>query len=656
MRHSLSAYLIAVAVAAASSAAISPVEAAPRSDARGGCAQHLLTKSQPAGAVAKRDAAAFRAAAATNGKSRAEFRAQAKDDTFWLDRCGRGFFVEPEATARQKQRSAAEAVAPEGAATSLPPLSETFNLESKPGSQRTIYLDFRGGTIPSSAWSSSPINYEAYSQTAPADTAYTDAELTQIQKVWQYVAEDYAPFDVNVTTRDLGVGAIDRTSSGDLVYGTRVVVTKGGPLYADCGCGGIAYVNVFNMSGSNHMWYQPAWVFTDGVGTGAKNIAEAASHEAGHNLGLSHDGTPSSGYYSGADPWAPIMGVGYYQPVSQWSRGEYPGANQFQDDLAILATGIPVRSDDVGNSAPSAQPLASGVPFDGLITTRTDVDAFTFTGSGETTVSVTPAEGLPNLDIKLTVVDSGGATVATIDPLSAKVNAALATGMNASWSATLPAGGATYTLLVDGIGTGDPATAGRYSDYGSLGNYQISLSTGFANQPLTATAGSPPNGTVGTSYSATPVSASGGTAPYSYSASGLPAGLSIAPSTGVVSGTPSAAGSFSVTVTVTDAASATASATTTITINAAPTPPITVPAQTVNVKANQTFSAQLVATGGTGPYTWSVVSGLPSGVSLSPSGVLSGKVAKPGAFSITVRATSGSSTGTGVITLKSSKK
>ena len=56
---------------------------------------------------------------------------------------------------------------------------------------------------------------------------------------------------------------------------------------------------------------------------------EAASHEAGHNLGLSHDGTRKTGYYAGHGDWAPIMGVGYYREVSQWSTARLracPGA------------------------------------------------------------------------------------------------------------------------------------------------------------------------------------------------------------------------------------------------------------------------------------------------------------------------------------------
>jgi hypothetical protein len=40
----------------------------------------------------------------------------------------------------------------------------------------------------------------------------------------------------------------------------------------------------------------------------------------------------------GADGWAPIMGLGYYQPISQWSKGEFSGANNPQDDLAVIAS------------------------------------------------------------------------------------------------------------------------------------------------------------------------------------------------------------------------------------------------------------------------------------------------------------------------------
>ena len=73
------------------------------------------------------------------------------------------------------------------------------------------------------------------------------------------------------------------------------------------------------------------WVFENNLGNSSKNISEAASHEAGHSFGLSHDGNNSTSYYAGhgtgTTGWAPIMGVGYNRNVTQWSKGDYANAN-----------------------------------------------------------------------------------------------------------------------------------------------------------------------------------------------------------------------------------------------------------------------------------------------------------------------------------------
>ena len=153
------------------------------------------------------------------------------------------------------------------------------------------------------------------------------------------------------------------TARESLVTRSLTLCPNGKTLYASLcggGCGGIAYVGVFDQT-SNHAYYQPAFVFQNGVGGGQKNIAEVSSHEAGHNVGLSHDGTATSGYYSGHGSWAPIMGVGYYRAITQWSRGEYAGANQTQDDFAVMRTnGAVPLTDDYPESPPAA--LGAGLP------------------------------------------------------------------------------------------------------------------------------------------------------------------------------------------------------------------------------------------------------------------------------------------------------
>lgn len=645
--------VIALAGLVAVGGVVPAAAGASKARSQAACETPLLAQAGRAAEVLAKNASAFTKAAAVNGKSTAGLSTVARqDDTLWLDECGMAFYRDPVHAPDAHGTESAQASEGE---TALRPLSETFELESRPGSQRTIYLDFLGETVVDSAWAPGA-TIVAAPYTIDGDTStFSDAERREIQAVWQAVAEDYAPFNVNVTTKEPAPGAIERTSSADLVYGTRAVISADpGGLQTNCGCGGVAYGGVFSRSG-DHEYYQPAWIFTKGVGTGGKNIAEAASHEVGHNFGLGHDGTPTSGYSTGSAPWAPIMGVGYYEPITQWSRGEYGGANNTQDDLAIIANGAPLMTDDHGDlAAPTA--LAPGSPANGLISTRADTDVFRFTGSGATTVAVAPADGFPNLDVSLSIRDQAGTVVATVDPAAGKISGSVASGLAAVWTGTLPAEGATYTATIDGVGTGDPLTAGKYSDYASLGRYQVSLTTGTVQppaDPLTIAAGTPAAGVVGTPYSADLAEAAGGVAPYAFSATGLPAGLALDSATGVATGVPTAAGTFDVGVSVSDSALSGAGTTVRIVINPAATPAVVVAPQSLDAKVGKYKSLTLTATGGTGTYVWSVGSGtVPAGMALSSTGVLSGTPTEAGTFTFGARATSGTASAVGTVTVK----
>lgn len=385
-----------------------------------------------------------------------------EDPTAWVGPCGVVHFVEP-------SRAAIE---PEQAAAPVTSLASTFELSSRPSASRVIYLDFNGETVSGSYWNKTygdPIDAAPFSLDSVQTTAFSDAELTHIQQVWSAVAEDFAPFDVNVTTKDPGSAGIVRSTSADPHYGSRVVITQEGPIESGCACAGMATLGTFDRVSSTE-YTQPAWVFTSESTT---YDALTVSHEAGHNLGLEHDGTSARDYYGGDGPWMPIMGGGTIRRVAQWSKGEYPGAdNAAQDDVAIIATKTPYAADDHAAPGGVPTPLLTGVPVDGRITTRTDRDAFSFTTQGATTVSVTSPTALPNLDVRLTIVDAAGAPVADVDPA---VSWDGTSGLMASWSGTLAPGA--YTAVVDGVGSGDPAISGHYSDYASLGRYAISLST-----------------------------------------------------------------------------------------------------------------------------------------------------------------------------------
>ncbi|MGB7723654.1 MAG: putative Ig domain-containing protein [Bryobacteraceae bacterium] len=191
--------------------------------------------------------------------------------------------------------------------------------------------------------------------------------------------------------------------------------------------------------------------------------------------------------------------------------------------------------------------------------------------------------------------------------------------------------------------SGTPATAGSFSFQVKVYDSQQGSATGsftirIAAGAFTITTSSLPAGTVGTAYTATTLAATGGTPPYTWSASGLPSGLSIS-SAGVISGTPTASGTFSVTVQATDSAQVTATKAYSVTVAAATAPlSITTQAPLAGGEVGVAYTQAFAATGGTPPYTWSA-SGLPSGLSISSAGVISGTPAASGSFPVTVQAT-----------------
>jgi len=352
-------------------------------------------------------------------------------------------------------------------------LSQTFQLSSRPSATKTIYLDFNGHTTSGTWWNTNFNGGAAF--TTPAfsvdgSASFSDAELERIQLIWERVAEDFAPFDVNVTTQDPGTAAIVKSGSGDSAWGVRVVVGGSYSNWFGESAGGVAYLNTFGSSLD-----MGVFVFSNNLSNGEKNVAEAISHEVGHSLGLSHDGKGSVSYYeghgSGATGWAPIMGVGYYRELSQWSKGEYSGSTTRQDDLAIIsssANGFGYRADDYGNTRAVASSLASTtaggtktVNVSGVIERNTDQDWFSFTTTGGlVSLNFDGAARGSNLDIAASIYNASGQLVVTSNP---------ADQTTASISTNLTAG--TYYVMVDGVGV--RGLSDGYSDYGSLGQYFI---------------------------------------------------------------------------------------------------------------------------------------------------------------------------------------
>ncbi|TQK69999.1 zinc-dependent metalloprotease family protein [Nocardioides sp. SLBN-35] len=362
----------------------------------------------------------------------------------------------------------------------------TFSLHSRPGAARSIYLDFDGGSLlATNSWLLNGLNSLLFGGWSLDGLAllFSDAEQTVIREVWARVAEDFAPWDVDVTTQEPLYGGLFRASSNDPSYGARVAFTNDGSVQTQLcggGCGGIAWIGTYDEIASSEL-HSPAWVFPASLGQKAKNMADAAAHEAGHTLGLSHDGTGSSGYYAGTALWGPIMGSPYGAAITQWSRGDYSGANNHEDDLTVIgAHGLPLRTDDAGSTPATAADLSTLPDDGGIISTPADSDWYALTDClGMLTATASPAGVGPNLDVILELRDASGNVLASSAPQTTRSSGTIS-GMGASLN--VPVAGGPYYLAVSGGGSGPGGASGwttvggGYDDYGSLGRYQLLMS------------------------------------------------------------------------------------------------------------------------------------------------------------------------------------
>ena len=159
---------------------------------------------------------------------------------------------------------------------------------------------------------------------------------------------------------------------------------------------------------------------------------------------------------------------------------------------------------------------------------------------------------------------------------------------------------------------------------------------------LAITTTSLPNGNVNVAYSEQ-LAATGGVAPYAWSviSGSLPAGLLLTESTGAISGTPTTQETANFTVQVTDSQDPadTDTQALSIQIDAEAQAPTITTTSLPDGQRKVDYSAFVEATGGTTPYTWTLVSGaLPNGLSLNSStGEISGNSPRKGTSNFTVR-------------------
>ena len=335
--------------------------------------------------------------------------------------------------------------------------SNVVSLQSYPGSPAVLLLDFFGGYTPT---------WGGMTYVAPAG-----ANNTTIRDLWKRVAEDYMPFNINVTT-DLRVYQAAPAASRQRCCFTDTPITAAG----------VAYFGSWNWGNDTPCWS----VYSIG-----KPGAEVGAHEPGHTLGLGHQtqdvpngtNTTHNEYYagqgSGAVGWAPIMGVGYYQPVATWAKGEYQYAGNTGDALLTITTAnnnVGYRSDDTGGTLATSRYLEvysnNTASAEGVIEQTGDTDAFQFTtAGGAVSLTANPVGDWSDLAMMATLADATDTIIASNNPQ---------TVITATITTNLPAG--TYTFRVTGAGRNDPLTNG-FSNYASLGYYSITGSVAGARLP-----------------------------------------------------------------------------------------------------------------------------------------------------------------------------
>ena len=343
-----------------------------------------------------------------------------------------------------------------------------FSLHSNESAAHVIYLDFDGHTTTNTNWNSShslqEIETPAYS--LDSDAAFSDQELDNIQEIWAYTAEYFASFDVDVTTDE---------SSFTNNNGIRVAIGgRATDWYTNSdSTTGVAYVGSYT--------YQtdvPAFVFSSNCHS-TYSVAVTIAHEVGHSLGLSHDSTSTQEYYPGANGWSPIMGSGN-GPVQQWSKGEYTGATNKEDDLYIITTnnGFGYRPDDYGDTTSTATTLSvngyNEFYAEGIIEQNTDSDYFkvVLTKTSDLYIKMSPSSYNCSLDTQLKLYNSSGSQIAS--------NASTTSLSSEILVRNLAAG--TYYIQAqnDGCGT-------FYSSYGSLGSYVLTGTVGSSAKTTVTT-------------------------------------------------------------------------------------------------------------------------------------------------------------------------
>lgn len=352
-------------------------------------------------------------------------------------------------------------------------LTNPFEDASLLGAPVTIYLDFDGHTETDAEWRTRHQNGPANIVTPEFDldgqAGFSATETTRAREIFERVAEDFRPFNINVTT----------VLPPEFVNARQILVSIGG--------NGSAFTNPGRYSAISDSFSaanlpQTVFVHSDNhTGLGGdfeNNVANSVSQAVAVAMGLEVHRETNGQPIEGDNDVGPILGdtiVGTDNVIENvnsfrdiWVLAPGNDGTTLQDDLAEIVgnPNVTFRADDHGDSDLAATGITIGAGVESVtavIERNTDVDVFSFsTAATFATISVTTTDlrvapfGAPtpgsNLDPILTIRDSAGNVVATDDGPE----------LSSTVSTNLPSG--TYFVEVSGGG-----------QYGNLGEYTLSL-------------------------------------------------------------------------------------------------------------------------------------------------------------------------------------
>jgi hypothetical protein len=374
----------------------------------------------------------------------------------------------------------------------------------------------------------------------------------------------------------------------------------------------------------------------------------------------------AQGSTSPATP-AQVSGIAIGLPTVTASAGGYTGDTETvkvlatltlsPSTLAVSPSGTQTLNINLSSAAPgglpvtltSSNPAAATVPQNVTINGTGGSVQVTGIAPGQTTITASTTNSLFSVvgtGVVVTVTASPVLTCPTVSSgeIGAPMNIAALTvsGGTAPYSfsvvGTLP-NGLTLNTSTGAI-TGTPTAAGSFSIQVKDSNGLTGTSCSFTVATTVAlTCPAVSSGEVGVPLNSPALVVSGGIAPYTFSVTGtLPNGLTLNTSTGAITGTPTAQGTF--TLQVKDAIGVVAASTCPFTIGNVPV--LTCPAVSLGEVGVALNSPAPAVTGGTAPYTFSIVGTLPNGLTLNTStGAITGTPTASGGFTLQVKDANG---------------